>query len=315
MCKAFPPMLRLAHRWPSIPALVVSVARRCLLKTRRRCVRCCEPFRRLLNSAPPLRGRCIYRRRSWTSSLTHRATQRMSRRTKVGVGSGLCVHDRRGLTLCGATAKSIHDTIAQMMIFANSTVAKFIFDHFRDRALLRVHAKPDDANFGDMNTTAASKVCATLVWAPSSCVSMPCLSCAVVTCGRSTGCCHRRTVQGCARQLTQLVRASEGAGVESGQGVGSLGAQPGHTGDAGGAVRDPTAVAITSGRCTYRSVAACWTIAATWALVTSPAVNSSVTLAWDWTTTLTLRPPSDDMRTWLCVSTLRCRGCTFAGGS
>ena len=89
----------------------------------------------------------------------------MSRRTKVGVGPGLCVHDRRGLTLCGATAKSIHDTIAQMMIFANSTVAKFIFDHFRDRALLRVHAKPDDANFGDMNTTAASKVCATLVWA------------------------------------------------------------------------------------------------------------------------------------------------------
>ena len=59
---------------------------------------------------------------------------------------------------CALAAKFIHETIAQMMIFANSTVAEFIYTTFRDRALLRRHEDPEASNFGELKATAAAKV-------------------------------------------------------------------------------------------------------------------------------------------------------------
>lgn len=55
-------------------------------------------------------------------------------------------------------AKTIHDTIAQMMIFANSTVAEFIFKAFPDRALLRIHDEADASKFSSLKATASTAV-------------------------------------------------------------------------------------------------------------------------------------------------------------
>ena len=51
----------------------------------------------------------------------------------------------------------VHDTIAELMILANSSVAKFIYDAFPSQALLRRHVSPDLARFKGLVALAAAR--------------------------------------------------------------------------------------------------------------------------------------------------------------